>query len=290
MQSAKALYDLLIQDELQTRLGAEKRKAIEVMVTKDPTAESGTRPRWVGYERQLADGLMKESATQLLACHLRTHMNKLVDDDSHEAARKKNPERRQASAMEFALHRPQAVSTALFACLMQPAMATSLDSGTSLSIGDLCLMLFTFLVGLLLLKLLWMLWTWAERQPTVTDNSTQTDMDAPRVEQASLTEPPPVQEAAAHAVPTARDQWTSLVNTNPVVSSSSQTSVASRQDELPSSTSQASETAPSHSVGLQVMPSRRTIGLQFGPSPSCLPMRDLLQLGVCPLSIGVQTT
>ena len=261
---AKALYDLLIQDELQTRLGAEKRTAIEVMVTKDRMAESGTRPRWVSSERQLADGLTKESATQLLACRLRTHMNKLVDDDSYEAARKKNPERRQASAMEFALHRPQAASTALFACLVQPAMATSLDSGTGISIKDLCLMLFTFLVGLLLLKLLWMPWTRAEHRLFVTDDSTQTEPDPPRVEQSSLTEPPPVQDAAVHAVPTARDQWTSLVTTTSLVSSSSQTSVAYRRDALPSSIPQASETALSRSVGLQVMPSCRTVGLQFG--------------------------
>ena len=124
----KAWYDLLIQDELQKRLGAEKRMAVEVMVTEDRMAESGTRPRWVSSEPQLADGLTKESATQLLACRLRTHMNKLVDDDSYEAARKKNPERRQPSAMELALHRPQAVSTALFACLIQRAVEATVDA------------------------------------------------------------------------------------------------------------------------------------------------------------------
>ncbi|CAE7928185.1 GIP [Symbiodinium necroappetens] len=103
---AKALYNLLVKDELQTALGAEKRTAVEVLVTKQKLREAGATPRWVSSERQLADGLTKESATQLLADRLRTHKNRLTDDLSYEAARKKDPERRQASAQEFALSRP----------------------------------------------------------------------------------------------------------------------------------------------------------------------------------------
>ena len=73
VMGAKALYDLLVQDELQARLAAEKRTAVEVMVSKQRLGEANAVPRWVSSERQLADGLTKESATQLFADRLRSH-------------------------------------------------------------------------------------------------------------------------------------------------------------------------------------------------------------------------
>ena len=105
---AQALYDLLILDEMQARMGAEKRTAVEVLVTKGRLSDSSTMIRWVSSERQLADGLTKESATQLLADRLRTHRNRLTDDSSYQAARRKDASQRHASAVEFALSRPQA--------------------------------------------------------------------------------------------------------------------------------------------------------------------------------------
>eukprot|EP00439_Symbiodinium_sp_Y106_P023316 s10_g2.t2 len=133
---AKALYDLLVKDELQTALGAEKRTAVEVLVTKQKLREAGATPRWVSSERQLADGLTKESATQLLADRLRTHKNRLTDDLSYEAARKKDPERRQASAQEFALSRPQAsasVPAAVYLAVAAAAFVTPADAAESLN-------------------------------------------------------------------------------------------------------------------------------------------------------------
>ena len=98
-------------------------------------------------ERQLADGLTKESATQLLADRLKTHKNRLVDDQTHEAARRKDPARRVASANEFALPRPQALATAMFLCCF------------SMDFVDFTVMVFAALFGLLLVKLLLTPWT-----------------------------------------------------------------------------------------------------------------------------------
>ena len=84
---------------------------VEVMATKDRMLESGTKPQ--------ADGLTKESAMQLLADRLRTHCNRLVADVSYEAARKKDPSKRHASAVDFAL---------CVSCIT-PAAASPLDSG-----------------------------------------------------------------------------------------------------------------------------------------------------------------
>ena len=120
---AKALYDLLHQDELQARLGAEKRTAVEVLVTKQRLVEASAVPRWVSSERQLADGLTKESATQLFADRLRSHKNRPTDDQTYQAARKKDPAKRQASATEFAISRPQALASAMFACCLTTARA-----------------------------------------------------------------------------------------------------------------------------------------------------------------------
>ena len=53
---AKALYDLLVQDELQTRLAAEKRTAVGAMVTKQRLEEANAIPKWVSSQRQLVDG------------------------------------------------------------------------------------------------------------------------------------------------------------------------------------------------------------------------------------------
>ena len=168
---AKALYDLLVKDELQTALGAEKRTAVEVLVTKQKLREAGATPRWVSSERQLADGLTKESATQLLADRLRTHKNRLTDDLSYEAARKKDPERRQASAQEFALSRPQAsasVPAAVYLAVAAAAFVTPADAAESLNEParlvtapafpdwlDLVLVFFTVIVGLVVLRCLW---------------------------------------------------------------------------------------------------------------------------------------
>ena len=71
---AKALYDLLIRPEIQATSGTDKRTTIEVLVTQDKLSCCGASPMWVSSERQHSDGLTKQSAAQLLADRMRTHL------------------------------------------------------------------------------------------------------------------------------------------------------------------------------------------------------------------------
>ncbi|CAJ1397898.1 unnamed protein product [Effrenium voratum] len=83
---ATALYDLLDKQE-------------------EKTSEVNGKVRWVSSERQLADGLTKMSAGQILADRLRLHWTRLVDDGSYQAARKKTPQERKESAYQYAISR-----------------------------------------------------------------------------------------------------------------------------------------------------------------------------------------
>ena len=99
---AKCLYDLLHREELYVSTAADKRTCLEALTTRDKLREIGGEARWVSSERQYADGLTKDSATQLLADRLRTHMHKIVADDTYQASRKKTAVDRQRSAQQFA--------------------------------------------------------------------------------------------------------------------------------------------------------------------------------------------
>ena len=54
------------------------KTCLEALVTRDKLKEVGGEARWVSSERQYADGLTKDSATQLLADRLRTHNIRLL--------------------------------------------------------------------------------------------------------------------------------------------------------------------------------------------------------------------
>ena len=62
MVDAKALFDVLHRDELQTSAGADKRTHLEALVIKDKLVESKAHARWASSERQYADGLTSVSA------------------------------------------------------------------------------------------------------------------------------------------------------------------------------------------------------------------------------------
>ena len=78
---AKALYDILVKDEIQAATGADKRTTIEALVCRDKLACCNGKVRWVSSELQYADGLTKESAAPLLGQRLRSHMTKLTSDE-----------------------------------------------------------------------------------------------------------------------------------------------------------------------------------------------------------------
>ena len=88
---AKALYDLLVRDEIQTGSSADKRTAIEVLVSQDKLLCCGASTLWVSSELQYADGLTKSSAAQLLADRMRSHLTRLRSDEDFVAAKKKTP-------------------------------------------------------------------------------------------------------------------------------------------------------------------------------------------------------
>ena len=100
---AKALYDSLKAEVPQ--LQGDKRTKIEVMVTKQKMLEMNTSLRWVSSEVQLADGVTKSAARQLLADRLRTHEISLQSDKSFQASKKKTLAERQASARRNAVGR-----------------------------------------------------------------------------------------------------------------------------------------------------------------------------------------
>ena len=110
----------------------------------------------------------------------------MKDDLTYEAARKKDPARRQASAAEFALSRAQLVGAVMFVATVQPAYAIPTQSQVSerpLDFSELLLLLFTVLLAAVLAKLL--LFPWIRETPTrrvtLRDQHCQTD-DAQLVE------------------------------------------------------------------------------------------------------------
>ena len=115
---AKALYDLLIKEEVQAGTGSDKRTTIEVLVTQDKLKCCGARTSWVSSELQYADGLTKEAAAQLLADRLRSHRTKLKSDLTFQAAKRKTAGERKKNAEMFAVKKPARAMQAMFAGLL----------------------------------------------------------------------------------------------------------------------------------------------------------------------------
>ena len=131
---AKALYDLLSIPEFQANSGSDKRTTIEVLVTRDKLACSGSTTRWASSEQQYVDGLTKQSAAQLLADRFRSHMVKLKSDTTFKAAKKKSPQERKRTAEMFAVKRPGRAMMAMFAVCLNActaAMKTSEPPSTT---------------------------------------------------------------------------------------------------------------------------------------------------------------
>ena len=100
---AKALYDSLKAEVPQIQ--GDKRTKIEAMIIKEKMRECSTEVKWVSSEVQYSDGLTKQSARQLLADRLRTHVLKLKSDTEFQAAKKKSPAERQKNARKYAMSR-----------------------------------------------------------------------------------------------------------------------------------------------------------------------------------------
>ena len=112
---AKALYDILVKDEIQAATGADKRTTIEALVCRDKLACCNGKVRWVSSELQYADGLTKDAAAPLLGQRLRTHMTKLTSDDNFQASKKKNMASRKKGENMYAIKKPERALFAMFA-------------------------------------------------------------------------------------------------------------------------------------------------------------------------------
>ena len=104
MQSAlgidpKALFDSIRAEVPQ--LQGDKRTKIEIMIIKQKIDEIGSKLRWISSETQLADGVTKMAARQLLADRIRTHLLSLQSDKPFKqpSARLKLNNRHQLHAM-----------------------------------------------------------------------------------------------------------------------------------------------------------------------------------------------
>ena len=151
---AKALYGLLVKDEVQASHGTDKRTAIETLVCQDKLNACHAAVRWVSSELQYADSMTKTDSSQLLADRLRTHLLKITSDDSFQAAKKKDFKTRRKNTEMFALKRPSRAMQALFAfSTFTTTLANSTSNDTSftnLSIESefLCVVFFTALIAI----------------------------------------------------------------------------------------------------------------------------------------------
>ena len=112
---AKALYDLLIKDEIQAALGSDKRTAVETLVAQDKLKVCKAQVKWVSSERQYADGMTKSEAAQLLADRLRTHQLRLMSDTNFQAAKKKTASQRKRGEEMYAMKKPSKAMQAMAA-------------------------------------------------------------------------------------------------------------------------------------------------------------------------------
>ena len=85
---AKALFDSYHRESIVSWV-TDRRISLEIRVVKEQMMSLGGTLRWVSSERQLADGLTKDSARQLLADRLRHARVKFLYDPEYTAAKKK---------------------------------------------------------------------------------------------------------------------------------------------------------------------------------------------------------
>ena len=86
---AKALFDSYHRESIVSSV-TDRRISLEIRVVKEQMVSLGGTLRWVSSERQLADGLTKDSARQLLADRLRHGRVKFLYDPEYTAAKKKS--------------------------------------------------------------------------------------------------------------------------------------------------------------------------------------------------------
>ena len=134
---AKALYDLLIKDEIQAALGSDKRTAVETLVAQDKLKVCRAQVKWVSSEKQYADGMTKSDASQLLADRLRSHQLRLSSDTSFQAAKKKTALERKRGEEMYAIKKPsKALQTLTAATAITTTQSHSLTENYNDNLND----------------------------------------------------------------------------------------------------------------------------------------------------------
>ena len=90
---AKALFDSYHRESLVSNV-TDRRSSLEIRVVKEQISGLGGGLRWVSSDRQLADGMTKDSMRQQLADKLRHGRIKFLYDPNYVAAKKKSLEER----------------------------------------------------------------------------------------------------------------------------------------------------------------------------------------------------
>lgn len=85
---AKAIYDTLTSQNQPLQL-AEKRAALELLAYLKNTERNGTETRWVHGGANLADGMTKLGAAQMLWEFMRTSTWSLVQDETQTIGKKR---------------------------------------------------------------------------------------------------------------------------------------------------------------------------------------------------------
>ena len=122
---AKALFDMLVREEIQAGSSTDKRTAIEVFVTQDKLRCCNATTMWVSSELQYSDGLTKASAAQLLADRLRSHLTRLKSDEDFVASKKKSAAERKKGTEKYAIRNLQERQQRL--CLQPSALQQPLQ-------------------------------------------------------------------------------------------------------------------------------------------------------------------
>eukprot|EP00435_Cladocopium_sp_Y103_P032566 s1782_g8.t1 len=130
---AKALYDMMIKEELQAGSNTDKRTAIEVLVSQDKLLCCNADVMWISSELQYSDGLTKFSAAQLLADRMRSHMMRLKSDEDFVASKKKSAAERKKGIEKYAIKKPSAMTTST----MFAAFCTTATSAMNIETNEI---------------------------------------------------------------------------------------------------------------------------------------------------------
>lgn len=113
---AKALYDLLVKDEIQAALGGEHCTAVEIPVAQDKVRVCRAQIK------SICDGTTKRDAEQLFADRLRSRQLRLTSDTNFQAAKKKTASQRKKGGEMYAI---EELSKALQAVTVATAITTT---------------------------------------------------------------------------------------------------------------------------------------------------------------------